>query len=82
MKLDTRHLAQLSVIVETGSFQRAADRLGQHLGEARGEHLRAVAGQDGDRGDYGEGGDGGDSEISLLDLQMSKDCDNTVLSFC
>lgn len=28
MKLDTRHLAQLSVIVETGSFQRAADRLG------------------------------------------------------
>ncbi len=28
MKLDSRHLAQLSVIVETESFQRAADRLG------------------------------------------------------
>ncbi len=28
MKLDSRHLAQLSVIVETGSFQGAADRLG------------------------------------------------------
>lgn len=27
MKLDPRHLAQLSVIVETGSFQAAADRL-------------------------------------------------------
>lgn len=27
MKLDPRHLAQLSVIVETGSFQTAADRL-------------------------------------------------------
>jgi DNA-binding transcriptional LysR family regulator len=28
MKLDARHLAQLSVIVETGSFQSAAERLG------------------------------------------------------
>ncbi|MGH1481078.1 MAG: LysR family transcriptional regulator [Geminicoccales bacterium] len=28
MKPDPRHLAQLSVIVEAGSFQRAADRLG------------------------------------------------------
>jgi len=28
MKLDPRHLAQLSVIVEAGSFQGAADRLG------------------------------------------------------
>ncbi len=28
MKLDPRHLAQLSVIVEAGSFQSAADRLG------------------------------------------------------
>lgn len=28
MKLDPRHLAQLSVIVESGSFQAAADRLG------------------------------------------------------
>lgn len=28
MKLDARHLAQLSVIVETGLFQSAADRLG------------------------------------------------------
>ncbi|MEP3275848.1 MAG: LysR family transcriptional regulator [Stappiaceae bacterium] len=28
MKLDPRHLAQLSVIVEAGSFQLAADRLG------------------------------------------------------
>ncbi|MEP0521859.1 MAG: LysR family transcriptional regulator [Hyphomicrobiales bacterium] len=28
MKLDPRHLAQLSTIVETGSFQSAADRLG------------------------------------------------------
>ena len=28
MKLDARHLAQLSVIAETGSFQRAADQLG------------------------------------------------------
>ncbi|MEL6677238.1 MAG: LysR family transcriptional regulator [Pseudomonadota bacterium] len=28
MKLDPRHLAQLSVIVETGSFQAAAERLG------------------------------------------------------
>lgn len=28
MKLDPRHLAQLSVIVEAGSFQQAADRLG------------------------------------------------------
>lgn len=28
MKLDSRHLAQLSVIVEAGSFQAAADRLG------------------------------------------------------
>ncbi|MFK7995555.1 MAG: LysR family transcriptional regulator [Granulosicoccus sp.] len=28
MKLDSRHLAQLSVIVEAGSFQSAADRLG------------------------------------------------------
>ena len=28
MKLDPRHLAQLSVIVEAGSFQTAADRLG------------------------------------------------------
>ncbi|MBY5931454.1 LysR family transcriptional regulator [Tateyamaria omphalii] len=28
MKLDPKHLAQLSVIVETGSFQAAADRLG------------------------------------------------------
>lgn len=28
MKLDARHLAQLSVIVETGSYQSAADRLG------------------------------------------------------
>jgi len=28
MKLDPRHLAQLSTIVETGSYQGAADRLG------------------------------------------------------
>lgn len=28
MKLDPRHLAQLSVVVEAGSFQSAADRLG------------------------------------------------------
>ena len=28
MKLDPKHLAQLSVIVEAGSFQTAADRLG------------------------------------------------------
>ncbi|MEM9757260.1 MAG: LysR family transcriptional regulator, partial [Pseudomonadota bacterium] len=28
MKLDPKHLAQLSVVVETGSFQSAADRLG------------------------------------------------------
>lgn len=28
MKLDPRHLAQLSIIVESGSFQSAADRLG------------------------------------------------------
>ncbi len=28
MKLDPKHLAQFSVIVESGSFQRAADRLG------------------------------------------------------
>ena len=28
MKIDSRHLAQLSTIVETGSFQGAADRLG------------------------------------------------------
>ncbi len=28
MKLDARHLAQLSVIAETGSFQRASDQLG------------------------------------------------------
>ncbi len=28
MKIDSRHLAQLSVIVEAGSFQGAADRLG------------------------------------------------------
>ncbi|MEJ6392967.1 LysR substrate-binding domain-containing protein [Gymnodinialimonas sp. 2305UL16-5] len=28
MKLDPRHLAQLSVVVEVGSFQSAADRLG------------------------------------------------------
>ena len=28
MKIDSRHLAQLSFIVEAGSFQGAADRLG------------------------------------------------------
>ena len=28
MKLDPKHLAQLSVVVEAGSFQSAADRLG------------------------------------------------------
>ena len=28
MKLDPKHLAQLSVIVEAGSYQTAADRLG------------------------------------------------------
>lgn len=34
MNCDPRHLAQLSVVVEAGSFQSAADRLGNlHLAE-------------------------------------------------
>lgn len=44
MKLDPKHLAQLSVIVEAGSFQSAADRLGTTQ-PALSRNMRALEGR-------------------------------------
>ena len=44
MKLDPKHLAQLSVIVEAGSFQSAADRLGVTQ-PALSRNMRALEGR-------------------------------------